>query len=94
MVDLIDAILTVLFTPLKLFGVKKCGKCAVRVRYAQFMLIVSAPVRRIGAIKSRRVDWSMKAEGVRKIDQITLLSFSTHPPTGEISPVFIVEKEA
>lgn len=63
MVDLIDRILAVLFwVPARLLGVEKCSKCTVRVRWFQFLMIVTFPVSRVPFVRSRRIDWDLRAD--------------------------------
>lgn len=63
MVDLIDRVLTVLFwVPAKVLGVEKCSKCTVRVRWFQFLMLVTAPVSRVPFFRGRRVDWDLRAD--------------------------------
>lgn len=61
-IDFIDAILTIIFwIPAKLIGYEKCAKCTVRVRFYQFMMIITKPISFIPSIKSARIDWEIRA---------------------------------
>lgn len=63
MVNIIDAVLSVLFwIPAKLIGVEKCSKCTVRVRWFQFLMIITFPVARVPLIKRSRLDWDLRAD--------------------------------
>lgn len=63
MVDLIDRVLTVLFwLPARVLGVEKCSKCTVRVRWFQFMLLATWPVRWVPSVRRRRVEWDLRAD--------------------------------
>jgi len=61
-VDAIDAVLAAVFwLPARLIGYKKCSKCTVRVRWFQFVFIATAPIRRVPAVRSRRIDWGIRS---------------------------------
>jgi len=62
-VNAIDAALTVVFWPVtKLTGYEKCGKCTVRVRWFQFLMLATRPVARVRPISERRVEWALRAD--------------------------------
>lgn len=63
MVNVIDAVLTVLFwIPAKLIGVEKCSKCTVRVRWFQFLLLVTRPAARAPFVRESRVGWDLRVD--------------------------------
>ena len=77
MIDLIDRVLTIAFwLPARVLGVEKCSKCTVRVRWFQFLMGVSSPVARVPFVRSRRIDWDLRADP---------------QPSGGLRPVTLME---
>lgn len=64
-VDAIDAVLTVLFwLPAKFLHYEKCQKCTIRVRWFQFLLILTYPLKWYDPLKSQRIDWKLRTEAM------------------------------
>lgn len=67
-VNIIDSILTIIFyLPAKLIGYEKCSKCTVRVRWFQFLLLVSLPIARLSRIRKSRLDWDLRVNPPGKV---------------------------
>ena len=62
-ITIIDTVLTWIFwLPARFLGVEKCSKCTVRVRWYQFLLLASSPIKFIGAVRFRRLMWKLRVE--------------------------------
>lgn len=57
----LDRALTFIFSPLALVGIRKCSRCAVRVRLASLGLLVSLPVSWVPIVRRARTRWDMAA---------------------------------
>lgn len=62
-ITVIDVALTWIFwLPARLFGMEKCSKCTIRIRWYQFLLLISSPLKSMGAVRSRRTAWKLRVE--------------------------------
>lgn len=64
--SVMDKTLTVLFTPLKLVGVKKCERCFVRVRLAQLGLLTTIPIAFFPSVSRARGRWDIVAHPAKR----------------------------
>jgi hypothetical protein len=58
---LLDRVLTVLFSPLALIGIRKCSRCTVRTRMAQFGRLVTWPLAWVPLVRRARLRWYLAA---------------------------------
>lgn len=66
MEEALNRALTWLFSPLAVVGIKKCSRCTVRTRMAQFGLLTTAPVAFLPSVRRTRIRWDMAAHPAKR----------------------------